>query len=239
MRAIGVSWSSAALVAIAVTLVASTPAWTAPSDAPANDARRFYEEATAAFGLGRYDLAAEKYEMAFGVRPDPALLYNAAQSYRLAGNKARAMELYRNYVRLYPDRPNAADARNQVTALKRAIDDDRATNGQAVRAPAAPPGPPSPSAAPVAPLAVTQTPNAMPPPNAPSPDAAPQPPLLAADTAASTAPRSGADRDQPLLRRPWFWVAVAAVVAGGTVAVLLATRGEKFPDSTLGTASGN
>lgn len=57
------------------------------------DAKKIYEEATAAFGLGKYAVAAEKYEAAFAIRPDPALLYNAAQSYRLAGNKPRALEL--------------------------------------------------------------------------------------------------------------------------------------------------
>src|SRR5687767_12916962 len=89
--------------------------------ASSKDAKRIYEEATAAFGLGRYAEAAEKYESAFALRPDPALLYNAAQAFRLGGNKPRALELYRNYVRLYPDGANANDVRTHVAALKKDI----------------------------------------------------------------------------------------------------------------------
>src|SRR5262245_50081387 len=113
MQSARLPWSAAI---IAATLLALQGwAWSAGSS---KDARRMYEEATAAFGLGRYGEAAEKYEGAFALRPDPALLYNAAQSYRLAGNKQRALELYRNYVRLYPDGTNAAEARAHVASLR-------------------------------------------------------------------------------------------------------------------------
>jgi tetratricopeptide (TPR) repeat protein len=179
------------------------------------EARRLYEEATAAFGLGHYAEAAEKYEGAFAMRPDPALLYNAAQAYRAAGNKQRALELYRNYIRLYSDRPNAADARNHVAALEKAIEDEK-------KPAAAAPVPVAPPAALVA--AVPAAPAATP--------AAPSgPPSLVATPAPAAAPARS---------RTWIWIAAgAAVLVGGTVAVLLATRGTKYPDPTLGTAPGN
>ena len=180
----------------------------------AADARRLYDEATAAFGLGRYGEAAEKYEAAFEVRPDPALLYNAAQAYRLGGNKPRALELYRNYIRLYPTRPNTPDARNHITALTKALDDERA----AAAAPA-PPAAPEPAPEPPAPL----------PPTVPAPAA----PVLVASPEARPA------EARPLARRPWFWVAVGAVVIGGAAAVLLATRGTTYPDASLGKVPGN
>ncbi len=120
--------------------------------ASGKDAKKIYEEATAAFGLGKYAVAAEKYEAAFAIRPDPALLYNAAQSYRLAGNKPRALELYRNYVRLYPDGSNANDARSHVAALKKEIEDERPPIEMA-RPPRPgvqpPPGVPAPAPAPL------------------------------------------------------------------------------------------
>ena len=62
-----------------------------PAAAEKLDARRHYEKATAAFGLGKYDEAAREYEAAFELKPDPALLYNAAQACRLAGRSARAI----------------------------------------------------------------------------------------------------------------------------------------------------
>ena len=83
------------------------------------DARKHYDRATAAFGLGKYAEAAAEYEAAFRLRPDPALLYNCAQSYRLAGDRPRAIELYRNYLRLYGDAPNAEDARKHLGNLER------------------------------------------------------------------------------------------------------------------------
>ena len=85
------------------------------------EARRLYDEATAAFGVGNYAEAAEKYEGSFKLHPDAALLYNAAQAYRMAGNQPRALQLYRNFVRLYGDNPRTEDARNHVAALEKAI----------------------------------------------------------------------------------------------------------------------
>ena len=55
-----------------------------------DDARSYLDKATSAYGLGRYAVAAENFEKAYELKPDLALLYNAAQSHRLAGNKQRA-----------------------------------------------------------------------------------------------------------------------------------------------------
>ena len=120
-------------------------------------ARQAYDQATAAFGLGHYAEAAEKYETAFSLRPDPALLYNAAQAYRLAGNRQRALELYRNYLRLYPDRQNAAEARNQVAALNKALEEEKV-------GPASPPVTATPTTAIPPPVAPLLAPSPVPPP---------------------------------------------------------------------------
>ena len=197
--------------------------------ASGRDAKKIYEEATAAFGLGKYGDAAEKYEAAFAIRPDPALLYNAAQSYRLAGNKPRALELYRNYSRLYPDGSNANDARSHVAALKKEIEEER----QPPPAPA--PGP----AAPVAPL-----PPAMPPPveslpPAPAPVPAAAPPAPGNGVPMLTSSGAPQDEQRPLTQKVWFWVAVGAGAVVLTTVLLLATRSETFPDATFGTARGN
>jgi len=228
MRRARLPWSAAIIVA--TVLAAQVQVWAATSS---KDARRVYDEATAAFGLGRYAEAAEKYEAAFSLRPDPALLYNAAQSYRLAGNRARALELYRNYVRLYPEGTNAEDARSHVAALKKAIEDERTPSAAQV------------APAPSAPAASTPPPATMPPPvETPMPGAAPLPsaPPPAADTNVPmvSQPATAGDEQKPLTRQTWFWVAVgAAAVLVGTTVILLGTRGESFPDATLGQARGN
>jgi tetratricopeptide (TPR) repeat protein len=230
-------WSVA--VTVLMVLLAAPGASAAPAS---KDARRIYDEATAAFGLGRYGEAAEKYEAAFGIRPDPALLYNAAQAYRLAGNKQRALELYRNYVRLYPDGTNADDARTHVAGLKKAIEDERGTTETARRPVAPAPVAKAPPAVTVPPSGATAP--AMPPPTETATPVAPLPtaPAPAADTSVPmlTRPAPPADEKTSLTHQTWFWVAAgAAAVLVGTTVILLATRGEKFPDATYGTARGN
>jgi tetratricopeptide repeat protein len=237
MQRARLAWS--AVIIIAGLLSAPVPGTAATS----KDARRIYEEATAAFGLGRYAEAAEKYEAAFGIRPDPALLYNAAQAYRLAGNKARAIELYRNYVRLYPDGTNAEDARSHAAALKTALEAERPPM-QAARPPSATPtappvatAPPPTSAPP--PAQTMPPPVATPMPTAPLP-AAPPPPSSEPNVPMVSRPASAGDEQKPLTSQTWFWVAVgAAVVVLGTTVVLFATRGEKYPDATLGSVPVN
>jgi len=188
------------------------------------EARRLYDEATAAFGVGNYAEAAEKYEASFKLHPDAALLYNAAQAYRMAGNQPRALQLYRNFVRLYGDNPRTEDARNHAAALEKAI----ATGKPAAVAP-----PPGGTTAPPAELA---PPPPTPPPgvslDAPAPQPGQQPTLIEQPAA----PSGNADEASPsLVRRPWFWVVVGAAVVGGTVAILVATRKDTYPEASLGT----
>jgi tetratricopeptide (TPR) repeat protein len=213
-------WSCVALLVIGLGAV--------PAVARGNDAKEFYEQATAAFGLGHYAEAAEKYEQAFSRRPDPALLYNAAQSYRLAGNKQRALELYTNVVRLFPSFPNAEDARNHVTTLRREIEDQQAAPAPIVPAPT----PVAPATAPPL-VAAATTPPPVPPASAPAPVLVDAP---AATVATSPPP---AEASESVFSKPWFWGVVAAVVVGGTVGVVLGTRGTKYPDASFGMVNGN
>jgi tetratricopeptide (TPR) repeat protein len=87
----------------------------------ASEAKGYYERATAHFAVGDFAKAADEYQQAYTLKPDPALLYNAAQSYRLAGNNEKALILYKNYVQLYPNQPNVDDVHSQIAKLKEAI----------------------------------------------------------------------------------------------------------------------
>jgi len=209
-----------------VVLAGARGAGAAPAaDDKKGEARRLYDEATAAFGVGNYAEAAEKYEGSFKLHPDAALLYNAAQAYRIAGNGARALQLYRNFLRLYGDNPRAEDARNHVAALEKAI----AEGGKTGPAPApatTDPAVPAPAGA----SAPVPTPIPAPGLSAPAPQSQPPPALLERQAAGP----AGHDASPSLLRRPWFWVAVGAVVLGGTVALLLVTREDTYPNATLG-----
>ena len=103
------------------------PATTAPPAEPTlpgsdQDPRALYERGSALYALGRYGEAAPLFERAFELKSDPALLYNAAQAYRLMGNKQRALTLYQNYYRLFSEQiPNPEEVRKQIEQLKDAI----------------------------------------------------------------------------------------------------------------------
>jgi hypothetical protein len=90
-----------------------------------DEARAYVEKATAAYALNKYAAAAENFEKAFELKPDPALLYNAAQSHRLAGNKQRALTLYQNYLRVYGRDERRPQIELRIEELKKAIEKDR------------------------------------------------------------------------------------------------------------------
>src|SRR5712692_10401871 len=100
---------------LACGLVVATLSLAAPAYADdATEARRLYRKAEAHFALGEFTDAAQAYEAAFRLKQDPALLYNAAQSWRLGQNEEKALVEYRNYLELFPHARNAATVRKQV-----------------------------------------------------------------------------------------------------------------------------
>jgi translation initiation factor IF-2 len=163
---------------VARALAADKPAVAPTAAAPASklddkDAARLeYKRATAAFGLGQYGEAAKAYERAFRLVPDPAFLFDAAQAFRLAGRKPRALELYRNYLRLFPTGAAADEARRHIEMLEKQLQPP-----EPVAAPVSAAGAPAPVAPPSAAMAAPATP--PPPPSAttssPAPAQAPPP----------------------------------------------------------------
>ena len=87
----------------------------------ASEARMHYQKATNFFAVGDFSSAAIEYEEAYKRKPDSALLFNAAQSRRLAGENQKAVILYKNYVQLYPKAKNVPEVREQIVKLEEAI----------------------------------------------------------------------------------------------------------------------
>jgi hypothetical protein len=242
---------------ISVLVLAAGSLWGGRAHAGANDeqARGYLDKATAAYALNRYGVAAENFEKAFELKPDPALLYNAAQSYRLAGNKERALELYESYLRVYGGQDKRAQVEARIKDLKQAIAHDKAVstsppyntlpvNGGSGGASTQPP---SVQTAPPAP-APTPAPPAMPPPVAttpppPAPSAPVQPLTVAAASPAEAVPAASPPAaesssstlltksasppadDDSLTKKPWFWVAVGGGVVAAAVVVVLLAAG--------------
>jgi tetratricopeptide (TPR) repeat protein len=193
--------------------------------------KELYERATAAFALQHYEEAATLYERSFSIRPDPALLYNAAQSHRMGGNKVRALKLYQNYVKLYGNRiPNRAEVERHIMQLKAAIATDEAAAN-------APPTVPR-AVSPEAPRREGETPPAKTPEKPPEPERVAPPPAVTAAVVSAPAP------EKPVWKKGWFWgVVVGAVVVVGVgvgLGVGLGTGGEpKDPSPTVGSFQAN
>jgi tetratricopeptide (TPR) repeat protein len=110
-----------------------------PTVSPGDEAaaKLHYEKGTAAYALGDFAEAARQYEAAFRLKLDPALLFNAAQAHRRAGNRQRAIELYENLLRVFPTTEGREKARQHLQELRKAEAADASTAG--APAPAPPP----------------------------------------------------------------------------------------------------
>ncbi len=229
----------------------------------ADEARAFHEKAKAAFALSHYAQAAEYFEKAFELKSDPALLYNAAQSHRLAGNKQRALTLYQNYLHVYGRDERRSQIELRIEELKKAIEKDRTevpvsppagwppgtpgtgTSGARTAAGAPPnlrtpepakPLPPPPPAPPPAPIALAPMPATAPPPAAVAPESSA---ATASPTLLTQSSTSGSD-ERSLTQKPWFWIAVGGGVAAAAAVVLLLTMSKaKDPTASFGQINGN
>lgn len=217
-------WRLRVLVAAAVVIVvAAQPARAADSsDDKTAQARALSQEATAHYAVGEFIQAAEKYQAAYKLKADPALLYNAAQSYRLAGKNDKALLLYKNYVMFYPNARNVPNVQQQIAKLQEAIaaQEKAQTQPPTTTEPAGGAGGAVASSAP----AVTSPPPATGGlPTAPSTSvAAPTGSSPGVSLVATPAPQTPSE---PLYKKWWLWTAVGAAVAAGVVTtVVIASR---------------
>jgi tetratricopeptide (TPR) repeat protein len=87
-----------------------------------DDVKALFDRGAAFFALHKFGEAAALWEQVFERRPDAAILYNAAQAHRLAGNKPRALELYQSLLSQYGERiDNRDEVTRRISELKEAI----------------------------------------------------------------------------------------------------------------------
>jgi tetratricopeptide (TPR) repeat protein len=162
----------------------------ARADEADDQARQHYKAATGHFAVGEFSDAAAEYEAAYKLHQDPALLFNAAQSRRLAGENAKALVLYKNFLHLYPTSSNIPAVREQIDKLEPIVAAEQ-------KAKTAPPTntvePQNPSATPP-----TTTPATTPPP--------------ANAVAQNQPPPAPTNEKPPIYKKWWFWAAVGGVV---------------------------
>jgi tetratricopeptide (TPR) repeat protein len=115
---------------------------TAASADQVSSARQHFQKGTTLYELSKFHEAAAEYEQAYQAKPDPALLFNIGQAYRLAGEQQAALRSYRSYLRKVPDATNRAEVEGYIERLQKAIDEQKTAPPVApapVPAPAPPP----------------------------------------------------------------------------------------------------
>ena len=145
-------------------------------------AKREYTEGTREFELGHFDDAIKHYEEAYRHRDDPVLLYNLAQTHRLASHHAQALRLYKQYLVRVPDASNRDEVNQKIALLQKLVENERLARSMppegAVR-----PGEKPPADANETPPATASPPSPIPPPPPPTTGTTPVPPPREAESA--------------------------------------------------------
>ena len=194
---------------------AQAPAAPPPAASPSEEAKRLFEEARKDFNLGEFRSAAENYKKAYRLKPDPALLYNIGQAYRLGGDMPNALFFYRTFLRNATDVPPAV--KKEVEGRIKQIEEMIATG----KPPTLPPKP-----EPTKPEPVKTTEPTTSEPTKPAPNLN----LQSNTTAVESKP-------VPAYKKWWVWtiVGIAVVGVGVGVGVGVALSQPKAPGSELGT----
>lgn len=108
-------------------LATTTPAWA--DDAQAR-ARELNNQGNAAYELGNYDEAVERFSAAYKAYPDARILFNLAQAYRKQQAYARALDLYRNYLRNLPEAPNRTAVEELIAELESLVSKQKAADAR-------------------------------------------------------------------------------------------------------------
>ncbi len=115
-------------IALATALVVfSSLAFGQPIQYEASAAREHYKRGTSLFDQGKYNEAIVAFQQAYEIKDDPVLLYNIAQSFRLAGKHLEALRFYRTYIRRAPKAPNRDEVETKIADMERLIADTQKT----------------------------------------------------------------------------------------------------------------
>jgi tetratricopeptide (TPR) repeat protein len=123
-------------------------------------AREEWRQGNAAYNLGHYDEAIQRFEAAYKLVPDATFLFNIAQSYRMSGQPEKAIDRYRAFLRTATEEDtNREIAKKWVEELKQEME----RKAEAKREVAAPPFAAAPVEASAAPAAAPSAPAEAPP----------------------------------------------------------------------------
>jgi tetratricopeptide (TPR) repeat protein len=204
-------------------------------------AREHYQKGTSYYDLGKYDDAIKEFEAAYEIKNDPALLYNLAQSNRLAGNSEQALHFYRTYLRYVPKATNRAEIESRIAQLDQLVSQKNAAQvtppNQAIppgattppATPEPPPGAP-PAVPPETPVAATPPPEGAAP-MPPSPGVEPPSTVAGTPGLVATPAPTVSDRVDRARRLKKYGV-ITAAIGGGLFLV-----GALFGNAAVGAAN--
>lgn len=114
-------------VLLAASLSVSAVSLAEPKKSDKLEAKTAYEAGIQEFGDGKYDEAARDFSRAYYLVGEPGILYNVAQSYRLAQRFGDAAKAYREFLSHLPkDAPSRAEIEGRIAELdERAADAER------------------------------------------------------------------------------------------------------------------
>ncbi len=96
-----------------------------PEDAKKAEAKALYDKGNTHYNLGEYDAAVAAFKQAYAISSAPGLLFNIAQSFRLAKNYEQASHFYQTYLRLKPDALNRADVEARIAEMLAMIEEQK------------------------------------------------------------------------------------------------------------------
>lgn len=106
-----------------VIMAVVAPAWSQPKDPVL--AAKYGALGKEFYARGQFVDAAAQFAKAFELHSDPKYLYNEAQSYRLAGERQKALETYKKYLELSAEGRGAEVARSWVAKIEAEIADEK------------------------------------------------------------------------------------------------------------------
>jgi tetratricopeptide (TPR) repeat protein len=111
-----------AMIAVSVTALPAAPAQAQGADRQRRDqkkaARVHYERGRAHHERHEYEQAIREYLLAYELQPSAGLLFNIAQVYLLSGDREKALENYRAYLREEPEGEIADLARKRIETIE-------------------------------------------------------------------------------------------------------------------------